>query len=334
MERRKVQLTGGSTYTVSIPKDWARNHDISAGEEVVFHPDNGSLLVTPAGSGEPTRGELDVEDRTGDALTRAVMTMYVSGFDVIELTGTTITPAQRRVIREATQGLVGLEVLEETPDRVVIQDLLDSAELSVHSAVERMHLIARSMLEDALSALVDYDLELAREVAARDDDVDRLFNVVSRIFRGTLRSPTMAREIGLSRENCFDYHSSARQLERVADHAAKIGQVTIELDATVPDGIADSLESLLEEALAVIETAFEALFAEDADEATDLANEARSQVESFDDRTRVIDDQLRDLDPSRARHLGLIVDSLSRSADYGGNIAETALQKAAPAPDV
>jgi phosphate transport system protein len=334
MERRKVQLTGGSTYTVSIPKDWARSHDISAGEEVIFHPDNGSLLVTPAGNGEPTRGELDVEDRTGDALTRAVMTMYVSGFDVIELTGASITPGQRRVIREATQGLVGLEVLEETPDQVVIQDLLDSAELSVHSAVERMHLIARSMLEDALSALVDYDLELAREVAARDDDVDRLFNVVSRIFRGTLRSPTMAREIGLSRENCFDYHSSARQLERVADHAAKIGQVTLELDATVPDGIADSLESLLEEALAVIETAFEALFAEDADEATDLANDARSQVESFDDRTRVIDDQLRDLDPSRARHLGLIVDSLSRSADYGGNIAETALQKAAPAPDV
>ena len=252
MERRKVQLTGGSTYTVSIPKDWARNHDISAGEEVVFHPDNGSLLVTPAAAGEQTRGVLDVEDRTGDALTRAVMTMYVSGFDVIELTGTSITPGQRRVIREATQGLVGLEVLEETPDRVVIQDLLDSAELSVHSAVERMHLIARSMLEDALEALVEYDLDLAREVAARDDDVDRLFNVVSRIFRGTLRSPVMAREIGLSRENCFDYHSSARQLERVADHAAKIGQVTLELDATVPEGIAESLESLLEEALSVI----------------------------------------------------------------------------------
>ena len=334
MERRKVQLTGGSTYTVSIPKDWARNHDISAGEEVVFHPDNGSLLVTPAAAGEQTRGVLDVEDRTGDALTRAVMTMYVSGFDVIELTGTSITPGQRRVIREATQGLVGLEVLEETPDRVVIQDLLDSAELSVHSAVERMHLIARSMLEDAVAALIDYDPDLAREVADRDDDVDRLFNVVSRIFRGTLRSPTMAREIGLSRENCFDYHSSARQLERVADHAAKIGQVTLELDATVPEGIAESLESLLEEALSVIETAFEALFAEEPDAATDLANEARSQVEAFDDRTRLIDDQLRDLDPSRARHLGLIVDSLSRSADYGGNIAETALQKAAPAPDV
>jgi len=334
MERRKVQLTGGSTYTVSIPKGWARGHDITAGDEVVFHPDNGSLLVTPASATDKTRGELDISNQEGDALMRAVMTMYVSGFDEIELTGDPISPAQRRVIREATQGLVGLEVLEESPDTVVIQDLLDSAELSVHSAVERMHLISRSMLEDAVRAVRNHDLDLAEEVIARDDDVDRLWNVVSRIFRGTLRSPKMAREIGLSRENCFDYHSSGRQLERVADHAAKISQITLELDAEVPSEVVDSLESLLEDARAVIETAFEALFAEDASRATDLANQARAQVSEIDDHTRIIDDQLRDLDPTRARHLGLIVDSLSRSADYGGNIAETALQKAAPAPEV
>lgn len=333
MERRKVQLTGGSTYTVSLPKDWARGHEISAGDEVVFHPDDGSLLVTPASGPEQTRGELDVSEQEGPDLTRAVMTMYVSGFDVIELTGDPISPTQRRVIREATQGLVGLEVLEETADTVVIQDLLDSAELSVHSAVERMHLISRSMLEDAMNALRDHDLDLAKEVIARDDDVDRLWNVVSRIFRGTLRSPTMAREIGLSRENCFDYHSTARQLERVADHAAKISQVTLELDASIPDQVLESLDALLADALEVIDTALDALFAEDSERATDLANAARDQVAGIDDHTRVIDDQLRDLDPDRTRHLGLIVDSLSRSADYGGNIAETALQKAAPAPE-
>jgi phosphate uptake regulator len=334
MERRKVQLTGGSTFTISIPKEWARDHDIAAGEEVVFHPDNGSLLLTPASSSGPTRGELDITDKTGDALMRGVMTMYVSGFDEIELTADQITPGQRRVIREATQSLVGLEVLEETVDTVLVQDLLDSAELSVHSAVERMHLIARSMLEDAVTALKNHDMDLARDVIARDDDVDRLWYVVSRIFRSTLRSPQMAREIGLSRENCFDYHSSARQFERIADHAAKISQLTLELDATIPEDVVDSLDTLCGEATEIIETAFDALFETEADRATSLANDARTGVSEIDEQARTIDDQLRELDPTRARFLGLIVDSLSRSADYGGNIAETALQKAAPAPDL
>ncbi|WP_336034517.1 phosphate uptake regulator PhoU [Halobacterium yunchengense] len=332
MERRKVQVTGGSTFTVSIPKDWARDHDVEAGDEVGFHPDSGSLLLTPVTGSETEEGTLDISGMEGDELMRAVMTMYVSGFDVLGLEADRITADQRRVIRNATQGLVGLEVLEETSDRVVIQDLLDSSELSIHNAVRRMHLISTSMLGDAVDALADHDTDVAADVMERDDDVDRLWYVVSRIFRGALRSPEVAQEIGLSRETAFDYHSSARQLERVADHAAKIASVTQDLDEDVPSDVTDALADLEADAVDIIETAMSALFTDDPEEATRLANRARAHVRDIDEHTRTIDDLLHDLDAHHAQHLGLVVDSLSRSADYGGNIAETALQKAAPTP--
>jgi phosphate uptake regulator len=332
MERRKVQVTGGSTFTVSIPKDWARDHDVEAGDEVGFHPDSGSLLLTPVTSMNDEEGTLDISGMEGDELMRAVMTMYVSGFDVLALEGDRITADQRRVIRNATQGLVGLEVLEETSDRVVIQDLLDSSELSIHNAVRRMHLIATSMLGDAVDALAQNDPDIATDVMERDDDVDRLWYVVSRIFRGALRSPKVAQEIGLARETAFDYHSSARQLERVADHAAKIARVTRELDEEIPDDVADALADLEADATDILGTAMDALFTDDPAEATRLANAARADVREIDEHTRAIDDLLHDLDAHNAQHLGLVVDSLSRSADYGGNIAETALQKAAPTP--
>jgi len=332
MERRKVQVTGGSTFTVSIPKDWARNHGIEAGDEVGFYADSGSLLLTPITDESPVRGTLDITGMEGDALMRAVMTMYVSGFEVIELTADRIESSQRRVIRKATQGLVGLEVLEETAATVVVQDLLDSSELSIHNAVRRMRLISLSMLEDAVRALGEHDLDIARDVIERDDDVDRLWYVVSRIFRSALRSPMVAQEIGVSREDCFDYHSSARQLERIADHAAKISRVTLELDESVSTDVFESMDALHGEAAEVIDTAMDALFAEDSSEATELANQARTDVSDIDEKARAIDGLLRGLEPRQARRLGLIVDSLSRSADYGGNIAETALQKAAPTP--
>jgi len=216
METRKVQVTGGSTYTVSIPKVWATENDVSAGTEVEFYPDGDSLFLAPRSDEERTRGTLDVTNLTGQALMRAVTTMYVSGFDVIELEGTEITTDQRSTIREAVQSLVGLEVLEETRERVVIQDLLDSSELSIHNAVTRMRLISLSMLADAITALSERDHDLARDVIGRDDDLDRLWMVVSRIFRATLRTPKAVEELGLPREMCFDYHSSARQLERSA----------------------------------------------------------------------------------------------------------------------
>lgn len=332
VETRKVQVTGGSTYTVSIPKDWATENGVSAGSEVEFYPEGDSLFLTPRTDEERTEGTLDISSLEGDELTRAVMTMYVSGFDIIALENSRITNDQRRTIRQATQGLVGLEVLEETRDRVVIRDLLDSSELSIHNAVTRMRLIALSMLEDAIVALEENDNDIARDVIQRDDDVDRLWMVVSRIFRATLRTPKAAEELGLPREICFDYHSSARQLERIGDHATKIAHLTLELDEPVPDNVIQALAELHEDAVSVIDGGMDALFTDDSVEATRLANDAREAVQEIDEHARAIDELLRNLDPARAQMLGLIVDSVSRSADYGGNIAETALQKAAPTP--
>ena len=333
METRKVQVTGGSTYTVSLPKSWATANDVSAGTTVEFYPDEDTLLLTPQSETDRQEGTLDITDLEGDRLTRAVMTMYVSGFDIIRLEASRITTDQRRAIRSATQSLVGVEVLEETTDSVVIQDLLDSSELSFVNAVSRMRLIAGSMLEDAVTSLVENDDDVAEDVIDRDDDVDRLFLVVSRIFRATLRSPRAAEGLGVSREDCFDFHSSARQLERVADHAAKISQLALKLEE-IPDDVADALVSLHDDASAVLETSMDALFADDPEEANRLGHDAREAVLAIDEHTRTVDDMLRDLDlePVQAQSLGLIVDSLSRSADYGGNIAETALQKAAPRP--
>ncbi|MXR39779.1 AbrB/MazE/SpoVT family DNA-binding domain-containing protein [Halobaculum sp. WSA2] len=352
VETRKVQVTGGSTYTVSIPKEWATDNGVSAGTEVEFYPEGDSLFLTPVSEEGRTEGTLDIGELEGDQLTRAVMTMYVSGFDIIALESPRITNDQRRTIRDSVQSLVGLEVLEETRDRVVIRDLLDSSELSIHNAVTRMRLIAVSMLEDAVDALTTGDEDMAMDVIQRDDDVDRLYMVVSRIFRSTLRTPKAAEDIGLSREVCFDYHSSARQLERVADHATKIAHLTLELlgseaadavggevpapengvDEVLPAEFKEALQTLDEDAREVVDRAMEALFADDSVEATELANEARGAVLGVDQRAREIDELLRELDPARAQLLGLIVDSVSRSADYGGNIAETALQKAAPTP--
>jgi phosphate uptake regulator len=332
VETRKVQVTGGSTYTVSIPKEWATENGVSAGSEVAFYPEGDSLFMTPHTDDDRTEGTLDVAELGGEELIRAVMTMYVSGFDIIGLESARITTDQRRTIREATQSLVGLEVLEETRDRVVIRDLLDSSELSITNAVTRMRLIALSMLDDAVQALIDGDTDLARDVIQRDADVDRLWMVVSRIFRATLRSPRAAEELGVSREVCFDYQSAARQLERIADHATKIAHLSLEFDEPLSGNVTDALTELHDDAASVIGLAMDALFLDDNEEATKQANRARESVQDIDTHARSIDELLRELDPTRAQLLGLIVDSLSRSADYGGNIAETGLQKAAPTP--
>ncbi|PSQ00342.1 histidine kinase [Halobacteriales archaeon QS_4_69_31] len=332
METRKVQVTGGSTYTVSLPKEWATDNDVSAGSVVEFYSEEDILLLSPQQENDRERGTLSIDGLDDDQLTRAVMTMYVSGFDVITFEAARVTASQRRTMREATQGLVGLEVIEETGDRVVLQDLLDSSELSVHNAITRMRLVAMTMLSDAVTALVEDDDELAHDVIERDDDVDRLWYMVSRVFRTVLRNPSAATDIGLPRETVFDYQSSARQLERIADHATKIAGTALEI-GEVDEEVVAGLQDLQAAAENVPETAMDALLTDDPDEAVDLATDARAELPAIDARARGVGDVIRDLeDLQLAQSLALVVDSLSRTADYGGNIAESALQKAAPSP--
>ena len=332
METRKVQVTGGSTYTVSLPKEWAKANDVSAGSVVEFHAEKDLLLLSPKSDDNRVEGTLDIDGLEDDReLTRAVMTMYVSGFDIIRLESVRITSEQRRIIRDATQGLVGLEVIEETSDHIVLQDLLDSSELSVHNAITRMQLVSMTMLTDAVEALIEDDTDLATDVMQRDDDVDRLWYMVSRVFRTVLRNPTAANEIGFPRETVFDYQSSARQLERIGDHATKIASLSLEI-GEITGETANLLRELESEATTVAEIGMEALLTDDAEEATEQANDARARIPGVDETARDVDSKVRELDPQSAQILGRVVDSLSRTADYGGNIAESALQKAAPRP--
>jgi phosphate uptake regulator len=331
METRKVQVTGGSTFTVSLPKGWADDHGVQSGSTVAFYTDDDTLVLSPDAEETASRVTLDINQLDGDDLATALLTSYVGGFDIISIEANRISADQRSVIRTTTLSLIGLEVLEETFDRVVIQDLLDSAELSIDNAVTRMRLIAISMLDDAVTALCENDDDLAHDVIGRDDEADRLWFAVSRLFRESLRSPAASEELGLSREVCFEYQTAARQLERIGDHAVKIAQLALDLE-DITDEVSIALRDLHEEAEAIVSDAMDALYTDERSQATDLANDARRRVRHIDEHTRTIDELLRELGSHEAQQLGLVIDSLSRTADYGGNIAETALQKAAPTP--
>jgi len=155
--------------------------------------------------------------------------------------------------------------------------------------------------------------------------------MTSRVFRTVLRNPTAASEVGFPRETCYELQSSARQLERIADHATKIASLSLEV-GSLPESAAEPLRKLQAEAAEVPETAMDALLTEESDEAVELANEARAHVDAIDEFVRGVDAEIYEFDPQLAQVLGLVTDSLSRTADYGTNIAESALQKAAPSP--
>ena len=78
---RKVQLAGSSTFTVSLPKEWATAHGLETGRELNLYPsDDGSLVVRvgPREDGEDER--VVAGDGLSPAnLSRTVRELYAAG---------------------------------------------------------------------------------------------------------------------------------------------------------------------------------------------------------------------------------------------------------------
>ena len=100
-------------------------------------------------------------------------------------------------------------------------DFLKSPQLKPLIDIPRMARIAQEMVRDALTAFVNGDDRLARDVCERDDQVDRLNDQVFRELLTYMMQdpPTISRAVGLI--------LVGRHLERIADHATNIGEDVI-----------------------------------------------------------------------------------------------------------
>jgi phosphate uptake regulator len=330
MESRKVQLAGGSTYTISLPKQWASEHDIEAGDRLRLYPHrDGSLVVRgehdPAvETGAMTIAGVNVDRRSRADVARTVRALYSVGFDAFRLAGFDPSDTRtRRTIGAVTRGLIGLEVIEETERHVLLRVLLDPGDVSIRRTVIQLRLVALSTQHDATTALETGDTELAEHVLERDDEADRLFRTVDRHFQRALSDLQEVDQLGLDRLTLFRYYTTARNLERIADHAEKVATIATRvrgvLEAVIEEitGFARRSHGVVENAASVlladgeIGAAYEALAARD-----DLA----AEIESFDRR-------LYAEHTPEAYPLGLVLDSIARTAEYGSNIAEGAIQQ-------
>ena len=156
MDTRKVQRTGKSTFIVSLPKAWATKNGIQSGSIIYINQgDNGSLTLTTDRSERDLRAKLDIGNKSGEHLVRDIIGCYVGGYRTIEVTSGHMSPAQKKDLRQIVNKLIGPEILEETINKVVIQDLLSSEELQSERALKRIKTVVKTMIQDSLSSSIE-----------------------------------------------------------------------------------------------------------------------------------------------------------------------------------
>jgi phosphate transport system protein len=311
METRKIQIAGGTTYTVSLPKEWASAHELEAGARVRVHPyDDGSLLVQTAGHAEPEREPLRLApiDASDETLRRQVRAAYRAGREAIEVTGDAVSGADQRALRDVAASLLGVDVVQRSDDGVVYRSLLDASTVSIEQSLRQLQFVADTALGDVASALGDEDVA-PYGIEERATEAGRLAALVGRQFERSLHDPAVLDDLGVDRTTLFDYDAAATELERIVDHATTVVTVAGRRRTPVPDDAVETLAATADEARNGLERAMSVLL----DDGT-----AQTACDVLDSCECVDVSRFDRLDDDAPAWLGVVFRSLADAVEASG----------------
>jgi len=324
MDIRKVQMTGGSSYVITLPKAWIRSLKIEKNDPlgIQVQPD-GTLLITPRTEVEKQQPVkiFNVDDvHDTKYLLRMLIGAYIMGYSNIVISSKkSIEPAIRDSVMGFIQTVIGPEIVEEDTKNIIIKDLLSPTEMPFDKTLKRMYMLVTNMHESAISALVNRDANLADDVERRDRDVDRLQWLIARQSNMVLEDITLAKKMEISPGNVSFFFSTSRILERVGDHAVIIANNAPPLiDKKIGEEVIRSVSAASKEALGILSRSREAWTRRDIES----ANSNIDSVKRLAKMCEKINDHAMEIRGEPAVALGYISESIRRTGEYAGDISE------------
>ena len=320
MDTRRVQITGGSSFMVTLPKYWADSVNLKKNDMVSLSPQpNGGLLIT---TGDPDAVEDRVKtleiDRTmsSERIYRCLIGAYIAGHDRIVIHSDQPLAGQSLdAISRFTQTSIGMEIVEEEENRIVIKDLMDHTEISPQKNIRREFLLVKRMISDVLNS----DQVSPAELESRDTEVDRIHWLVQRQSSIHQQNIGLSVKMGIDLRNVTNCVGISKTLERMGDHTVLIAKQLGSLNDGDRVTVRGILSNLSPEIAGFVETSMDSWFNANADTAENLILRKTAL-------TKNVSDRFSDL---RGNPGGSLIEgSCTRLIEYCSDIAESAIDLA------
>ena len=313
---------------MSLPIKWVREIGLSAGDTVTLSPQpDRTLLISSEPKVEERLYKATIELFQGDDPEdnfRLLVAHYLVGYDIIKLVSRKgFSASDRKFIKDAArQRLIGLEVIEESRNELILQSLLNYRDLSLEKAMQSMSRLVASMLEDVMRALRDHDPELAKDVIQRDDEVDRFYLLTVRQLKAAIEDPQLSEKIGIKcPRECLGYRLATKSMERIGDHAELMAQNIIKLDHGIDES--DLVFQMGVHVRNVFTDAFKSLAQNDVKHANRVITNSKKAVNAG---ASLAKKNRKNADPCiSGTEMRSIIESLKRISEYSADIAEVSI---------
>ncbi len=336
MESRKIQKVGTSTLTISLPRSWATARNLKKGDQVFLIEEGETLKVVPASSIQDRRRAaeeyvIDADLCEGpEMLEQIIVGCYVLGRERFTVKSSSrIKSDQVEVTRRASRRLMGLGIIEETSNRIVLQCSIEPTKYPIDALLKRLFNLGSTMLDEAVEALTTRDRRLAEDAMKREDDADMMYWLIVRLLLSAQLDDGLVEKLGMkSKLEIAGYRLIAKELESVADHGEEISQTVMALidsEVEIPSVLVKALKDLSEGVRELYSRGIAALLSRDlkvASETVAMRNELAKREEKF---TKLLFDQTDD--NSIQMRFRTILHGIERMGEYATSIAVVAINR-------
>jgi phosphate uptake regulator len=248
---------------------------------------------------------------------------YMSGFSLIEIVSSSrLSNTVLDVVGKITQMAIGIEIIEEYDNKMILKDLVDPSEMKMNKSVERMRVLVRNMLTDAAAALKNDDPSFIADIAARDSDVDRLGWLITRQTNMFQRDIGLLKKIGMDHSEITSNYTISRIIERIGDHAVLISENSKDVfGKKKKKNVREEASKFCDASIAIFVKSLTTMSSNDPKVASDCVNECRELSETI----KVMNKHALGMDYEGVLAINLIAGSLRRICEYSMDIAELAI---------
>jgi phosphate uptake regulator len=221
---------------MTLPAEWATAQQVEKGDEVSIRMGSkGTLTVTPASvQQEESEAIIHARELDADSVERAILAQYVLGRRVIDVSaaeGETLDSSAINAVYNAETQLMGLGVIEETPESIAIRCSVDPEDFTLDNLLMRLESTGSTMRNEAIKAIDRGNPDLAQRALNRERQANKIFVLLLRLIFTAYQNPNLASAVGLDGGfPLIGYRSIAKNLELTADNAEDIAEIALTLD--------------------------------------------------------------------------------------------------------
>jgi len=298
---------------------------------LIPQPDDSLCICSSNPKKKPREIILNMKDRTSiHFIKREIVAAYVDGFDIIKLKAEgKIDEEQQDSIRDITNHLFGLEIIEISGDAITIQCLLKRT-MEIDRTIQRIYNVISSMFKETVQSLREQKTGLTSDISRRMQDIRRLSLVTKRLLRSFLLFPTPEDQEKLSLIDCVDYLQILHIISEIACNVNKISKSIIEMNKQ--DLSKKVLEPLYQVSLTIqrsFNNSVQALLTKDIRLANQILDNKLASELNLEELWKFF----READKTKISsyilsHAYLLIDCLKRINNHSAEIAEVAIDRA------